>query len=115
MEHSTETALSLFFPVSYLLNANVSVTTATHMLAMGEILLVLYMTIHFTDAIIDLYILLTENLIVAWMVMVRPALLAAPSLLRSFASHLGILTLALRAGNLSRLTNYTTEEDDHEN
>lgn len=42
--------------------------------------------------------LLTKNLIAAWMVMVRPALLP------------GMLTLALRAGNLSRLTNYITEE-----
>lgn len=72
MENSTETTLSFFFLVNYLLNANVSATTAAHMLAMGEILVVLY------PYIITLrmqYGLLTESLIAAWMVMVRPALL----------------------------------------
>lgn len=72
-----------FFLVNYLLNANVSVTTAAHVLAIGEILVVLY------PYIITLrmqYGLLTESLIAAWMVMVRPALL--PSHPRSLASHL---------------------------
>lgn len=40
--NTTEGASSFFFLVNYLLNANVSVTTAAHMLAMGEILLALY-------------------------------------------------------------------------
>lgn len=41
MENSTETALSFLILANYVLIANVSVTTAAHMLGMGEILLVL--------------------------------------------------------------------------
>lgn len=51
-----------------------------------------------TYSLYDCKWIVDKNLIAAWMVMVRPALLP------------GKLTLALRAGNLSRLTNYTTEE-----
>lgn len=35
MEHSTERALSFLLLVNHLLNANVSLATAAHMLAMG--------------------------------------------------------------------------------